>query len=312
MGKAFLKLALCAAALLPGAALADQGPEKVSFYFAGHEDDWQLFMNPSAFHDVGNPKAKTVFIHMTAGDVGLGLGNGGRRHPLYLARENGADTAIRFMADATGVPAAKTTQVKDFNGHRLTRQAYRNTVSYYLRLPDGGPDGTGYPSTGKQSLQQLATAKVELVSAIDQSATYHGWGDLVGTIRAIVDFERERAPQVQINVPELDAAINPNDHPDHLATAQAALDAARTLPCARRVHYVDYASSRMPENLDGQQRDMESAVFAVTLAGILALDHQVFWHKYDKAFVGRNYFRVEEGRGTCSRPTLELTASAKR
>jgi hypothetical protein len=78
------------------------------------------------------------------------------------------------------------------------------------------------------------------------------------------------------------------------------------------VHYVDYASSRLPENLDGQQRDMESAVFAVTLAGILALDHQVFWHKYDKAFVGRNYFRVEEGRGTCNRPTLELTASAKR
>ena len=37
--------------LLSGAALADSGekPDKVSFYFAAHEDDWQLFMNPSAF-----------------------------------------------------------------------------------------------------------------------------------------------------------------------------------------------------------------------------------------------------------------------
>jgi hypothetical protein len=26
--------------------------DKVSFYFAAHENDWQLFMNPSAFEDV--------------------------------------------------------------------------------------------------------------------------------------------------------------------------------------------------------------------------------------------------------------------
>ena len=30
---------------------------------------------------------------------------------------------------------------------------------------------------------------------------------------------------------------------------------------------------RLPQNLDAQQRDMESSVFAVTLAGVQALDH---------------------------------------
>jgi hypothetical protein len=82
-------------------------PDKVSFYFAAHEDDWQLFMNPSAFQDVINGAAKTVFVHMTAGDAGLGIGRGGRKHPFYLARENGAETAIRFMADADGIPAER-------------------------------------------------------------------------------------------------------------------------------------------------------------------------------------------------------------
>ena len=53
-----------------GQALAADKPDKVSFYFAAHEDDWQLFMNPSAFEDVLKGAAKTVFVHVTAGDAG--------------------------------------------------------------------------------------------------------------------------------------------------------------------------------------------------------------------------------------------------
>ena len=79
----------------------------MSFYFAAHEDDWQLFMNPSAFQDVINGAAKTVFVHLTAGDAGLGIDLGGRKHPFYLARENGAEAAIRFMADADAVPGER-------------------------------------------------------------------------------------------------------------------------------------------------------------------------------------------------------------
>ena len=82
-------------------------------------------------------------------------------------------------------------------------------------------------------------------------------------------------------------------------TAKAALEAVKDITCVRRVYYVDYASSRLPENLDAQQRDMESSVFAVTLAGVLAFDHRTSWHHYDKSFVGRNYFRVEEATARC-------------
>jgi hypothetical protein len=177
--------------------------------------------------------------------------------------------------------------------------SYRNTVAYFLRLPDGHGSGAGFASTGNQSMERLAARRIETLTAIDDSTVYRGWGDLVATLRALIDHERASAPVVQLNVAELDANINPGDHSDHRMTAQAALEAAGDLACARRLHYVDYASARLPENLDAQQRDMESSVLAVTASGILQLDHGSIWRQYYHAWLGRNYFRVEEGAGRC-------------
>jgi hypothetical protein len=292
-------------------ALADETkrPDKVSFYFAAHEDDWQLFMNPSAFQDVIGAAAKTVFVHLTAGDAGLGVGMGGRKHPFYLARENGAEAAIRFMADANTVPAERVAAPMSFNGHAIYRVSYRNTVSYFLRAPDGNASGAGYAETGFQSLKRLATGENNILRAVDGSAAYEGWEDLVATLRAIIAYERGGARLIQVNVAETDKRINPQDHTDHLMTAKAALDAVKETSCVRKVYYVDYASSRLPQNLDAQQRDMESSVFAVTLAGIQAMDHSTSWHHYDHSFVGRNYFRVQEPGGHCD---AAVTAMATR
>jgi hypothetical protein len=303
---------LAAAALSAAPAYAGEGarPDKVSFYFAAHEDDWQLFMNPSAFEDVISGAVKTVFVHVTAGDAGLGMGRGGRKHPFYLARENGAEIAIRFMADADDSPADKTAAHMVFRGHQIYRVQYRHTVSYFLRLPDGHASGSGYYETGFQSLKRLATGESSRIAAIDGSTAYHGWSDLVATLRAIIDHERGGAELVQINVAELDQRINPGDHSDHLMTARAGVDAAKGISCLRRVYYVAYASSRLPENLNAQQRDRESSVFAVTLAGVLALDHRASWHHYDRSFVGRNYFRTEE-EGRCAVLRNDISAARR-
>jgi hypothetical protein len=145
--------------------------------------------------------------------------------------------------------------------------------------------------------------------AVDGSAAYEGWEDLVATLRAIIAYERGGARLIQVNVAETDKRINPQDHTDHLMTAKAALDAVKETSCVRKVYYVDYASSRLPQNLDAQQRDMESSVFAVTLAGIQAMDHSTSWHHYDHSFVGRNYFRVQEPGGHCE---AAVTAMATR
>lgn len=282
----------------PGLA-ADGRPEKVSVYFAAHEDDWQLFMNPTAFQDVINGAAKTVFVHVTAGDAGLGTGRGGRTHPYYLARENGAQAAVRFMSDTEQGPGSPSASTMPVNGHPIYRVSYRNTVSYFLRVPDGSPSGAGYSQTGFQSLKRLAEGANETLSPIDGATAYRGWADLVATLRSMLRYERGRATLLQINVAETDPRINPGDHSDHLMTAKAALDAAKDLPCVRRAYYVDYASAKLPENLEPRQRDMESSVFAVTLAGVMAFDHGTAWNHYDKSYVGRNYFRVEEPAGRC-------------
>src|SRR5262249_45887339 len=204
-------------AVMQSAAVADPLlPDKVSFYFAAHEDDWQLFMNPSAFVDVADARTKAVFVHMTAGDAGLGLGTGGRKHPYYLARENGAESAIRFMVDAGNLPETAEVSRIAINGHLIRRVGYRNTAAYFLRLPDGHPTGSGYAETGTQSLKLLAEGKIKAITAIDHSTTYQGWADLVATVRELLDLERERAPQLQLNVADQDPAINPGDHSDHL------------------------------------------------------------------------------------------------
>jgi hypothetical protein len=285
----------------------DSQPARVSFYFAAHEDDWQLFMNPQAFDDVADAGTKTVFIHSTAGDAGLGVGTGGRRFPYYLARESGAEAAIRFMADAGRLPVDRAAAPIWINAHRIYRVAYRNTVAYFLRVPDGNPSGTGYPETGGQSLQRLATGLISTLGAIDGSTVYHGWTDFVSTVRAILDRERGDAASIALNLPEPDPRLNPNDHSDHLMTAKAALDAAKGLACARRIYYVDYAKSHLPENLTAKDRDLESSVLAVTAAGIEALDHPSIWEPYRRGYLGRDYFRVEEGSGRCGSREFPIT-----
>jgi hypothetical protein len=290
---------------------AQQKPQKVSFYFAAHEDDWQLFMNPTAFRDVADRHTKVVFVHTTAGDAGLGVGTGGRGRPYYLARENGALAAIRFMADGDDYPAKAQRSHVNLSGHDIVRVSYRNTVAYFLRAPDGNAQGDGYDHTGHQSLRRLAEGKQNLLTAVDGSTTYRGWSDLVATLRVLIDSERADAPIVQLDVAERDQKTNPGDHSDHQMTAKAALDAAQGLACARRLHFIDYASEKLPENLSPHDRDLTSAVFAVTAANIRAFDHLSYWDHYDQAYVGRDYFRVEEGSGSCKPPAAPLQAAVE-
>src|SRR5512134_1479094 len=94
-------LSLCGCAGLP----PETPPQpSVSIFVVAHPDDWQLFMNPDAFHAMDEPHEKAVFVHVSAGDAGKGVG--GEPTPYYLAREEGALRAIRFMANAANVSAA--------------------------------------------------------------------------------------------------------------------------------------------------------------------------------------------------------------
>lgn len=267
-------------------------PKRVAFYFSPHEDDWQLFMMPAAYRDVADDGVRCVFVHLTAGDAGLGLGNGGRKHPYYLAREHGAAAAIRFMAHGGGGhPVEPAVDAPVYAGRAIRRISYRNTVAYFPRLPDGNPDGTGYEATGYQSLKRLEEGAIATMRAVDGSARYADWSDLTATLRALIIGESEGLVP-DLHVPDLDAALNPGDHADHRATAKAVLDAAKGLP-ARIVHHMGYAAAQRPENLTAADRDLKCAVYAVTVAGLLGLDHAASWRHYNELFAGRDYWREE-------------------
>lgn len=273
----------------------------VAFYFGAHEDDWQLFMNPNAYHDVQRDSSKVVFVYLTAGDAGAGLGNAGRSHPYYLARENGARLSVKFMADANHEPAIPVASAALIAGHPILRWTYRNTVSYFLRLPDGNPEGTGYETTGFQSLKRLHDRAIEIMTAIDSSTAYHGWDDLRATLRALIDKERGSAPNVWVNIADTDLQKNVGDHSGHQHTAKAVLEAVADLPCISKGLFLDYVTETMPENMSAAEREIEAATFGALVVGLTALDHWSPWDTLHRSWLSRHYFRTEPGTGSCSK-----------
>ena len=191
----------------PAAAGESPRPDKVSFYFAAHEDDWQLFMDPSAFQDVINGAAKTVFIYTTAGDAGLGTA--------------GAAVSIHSIRRGKRCPNGRP-----FHGRCRRHSGQRPWPTSDVQRPSDLPPelsqhcepiscacrtatirtGDGYYAHWLPIAEALADGKIDELSAIDGSTAYHGWDDLISTLRKIIDFERGRASAVQLNVAETDAA----------------------------------------------------------------------------------------------------------
>lgn len=214
--------------------------DAVAFYVTAHEDDWELFRGEVAYDDVNSAVNKIVFIHTTAGDAG-------RKDGWWEAREQGAVSAVR---SALGSEPLTTQDVQSFNGHPLQRYVCGNAVIYFMRLPDGTPEGTGYESTGYQSLSQLRDSS-KPITAVDGSTTYTDWADFCRTLSAVVDFECQDVAEDHpwINASDYSSINNPGDHADHKATA----DAVRTFASPRfnRAWFLTYCISALEPNLSG-------------------------------------------------------------
>ena len=273
--------------------------QKVAFYFGAHQDDWQLFMNPNAYYDVRNNSAKVVFVYLTAGDAGAGIGNGGGTQPYYLARENGAKLSVKFMVDSGRTTLSPVTTSASYAGHPVTKWVYGNTVSYFLRLPDGNVGGIGYATTGQQSLKRLRDKNSPMLMAVDSSTSYQSWEDLKTTLKALIDHERGNAPDVWVHCTDTDTTKNVGDHEDHLHTAKAVMDAVAGMNCINKIHYLDYVTSKMPENITPAERDIEAATFGVLTAGLTELGHRSSWDALHRSWLGRQYFRIERSTGSC-------------
>jgi hypothetical protein len=244
--------------------------QQVNFSVQAHQDDWQLFMSSAVTADIKAGK-KIVCITLTAGDGGDGTASGfGTPIPYFLARENGSVYSSKFAADMDyktpfAIPTATRVNIL---GHSIIKYVYQNTVNYFLRLPDGAPLGDGSPTTGSVSLQKLKTGVISNIAAIDGFTIYNSWTDLVNTIRSIVNIERGSQSQVWMYTPSLNPLNNPNDHSDHIYSAQAAQEAVNDWAWVGIKEFADYYSASQPPNLIASDHEDASAVFGMCEWGL--------------------------------------------
>ena len=278
-----------------------QQPRPTAFYVVAHPDDWQLFMNPSAWDDARSPTPNTrvVFIYLTAGDAGLGTTSEGRPEPYYIAREEGALRATRFIVDAADFGEEDQWEEVWINGKELPRYVYKNTASYFFRLPDGNFNGQGFPLTGNQSLQKLHQGTLSTLSSIDDTLSFQGWEDLTQTLVELARFEVEDSRTVSINIVDPRPAFNWIDHSDHRHTGIAVLDAIKPFPCIKKKLFVSYITALLPRNLNSKFLIVEAAVWGVTTSGLSDFGHRNTFDALHEHWLGRNYFSVIPGFGSC-------------
>lgn len=274
------------------ASQAAVAPVATTFYFSAHPDDYALFMYP--YRDVILPDARVVFVFMTAGDGGFGAGPSGASY--YLARENGAQRGVRFMADAENeaVAAPSTTRVT-VNGHSIVRTAYKNTVTYFLRLPDGNGDGLGFAGTGNASLARLRNRQISTLRAVDGSTTYTSWADLVSTLTTIVRTQAVGTQNVWLNTHDPNTSANPGDHSDHWTTGFAAAAIQPALPCVNMAYHTGYATSGLV-NMDIADIANKTGTFANYASGMAERSYPGrAFDDLHKSWIGALVYRIVGG-----------------
>ncbi len=288
---------------VPRGTAAKPAATTVSIFVVAHPDDWQLFMNPDAFHAMDAPNEKAVFVHVSAGDAGKGLG--GEPTPYYLAREEGALRAIRFMANAVdanrALGADTRPEAAERAGHKVARHRYANAVAYFMRLHDGlmlvGNDYQEHPL----SLKRLRAGATAGTKAIDDSARYAGWNDFVATLEAVVTSEVSPGAAVNLHIAELDEKRNPGDHNDHRAVAFAMEEIIARLPCASVTRHDEYSTRDRRPNVTGTDLMIDAGTWAATASGLSDLHAGSTWEPGHNAWVGRDYGRTQPPRRECTK-----------
>ena len=283
--------------LLPALTWAKSAPV---FYICAHPDDCFLFMSPNLYDDIAKDAQKVVIVYLTSGDAGLASHTDDATIPYPAVRERASLDATAWISDGGKEPtgAKQETAMVTVHGHSIDRVSYANTVSYFLRLPDGNMDGGGFARYGFQSMRKLHMGELKSVTPIDGQTAYEGWPDMVGVLAGILSRETESDANVTVHIAEPNIAINDHDHSDHTTGARGFLDAMAYLNdkhssanrCYHLYKHIDYSIAEKPANLEGVALQNKSGSFAVlTATQRHFLDH----HNWDAAhlpYLTRNYY----------------------
>jgi hypothetical protein len=213
----------------------------LALYLATHPDDALIFRGDQLYADSHLAGAHIVHVTVSAGDAG-------RTDGWWQQREAGTIAALGAALGPDGSTGATTVAV---NGHPITRYGCGEVTAYCLRLPDGGLDNAGFPATGNTTLGKLEAGAIPSLRAVDGSTTYTSWTDLCATLRALCAHERQASGTVApwINASDPNRTLNPGDHPDHYAVADAITTFAAT-DGYQRAWWVSYDVRNREANLN--------------------------------------------------------------
>lgn len=278
-----------------------------SFYVAPHPDDIELFMGMNAWHDITALSGTVVFIVLTAGDAGYGtdFAHDGDPLPYYRAREQGHERAVRLWVGLNRLSVAATARSTiSLAGGRFTleRLSIGEAVRiYFLRLPDGSPDGDGYPRDGNESLKKVLTGQIASISSIDHTLSF-SLRELETVLRDIVAAESVGSAEVWVNIQDESWTESPIDHSDHKATANIVLDALKQTRfyCVNIARYATYVNSIRPRNMSASDADIHLGTWGALNGGITDGGPVNTWDFLHLSWIGKEYYREQLSNMPCA------------
>ncbi|KAF1930310.1 uncharacterized protein M421DRAFT_58929, partial [Didymella exigua CBS 183.55] len=229
-----------------------------TIYFAAHPADTLLYQNPDLFHDLYVYKCVTTVI-FTSGDRGI-VGN------MSRTLEHGLEAAYSWtngLAIDNQTWSANTVQIGRNNVTVSRPQDVYNVQIIYLRLPGGGPVGSGYARNKGESLRKLYTGDIKAVTTTDGRATY--------TLKCLQDFLAAiliesgatdvRVLDYKTGIP--DEEDEREDHADHVVSARLVVDVMKHMNSTAKLRgYAASFARRFDANLNETGLDFKRKVAA--------------------------------------------------
>ena len=179
-------------------------------------------------------------IYITAGDDGMPAS-------YWMERENGPKAAYSLMA---GTANSWTQTDAGVPGHPIplyTLSGKPNISLVCMRLPDGNLNGSGFPSTGNESLQQLWQGTISTIETVDGASSY----TLTSLLTTLASLMRSFQP-AQIYTQDFVGTYGDGDHSDHYTTAYLTQAAALQYTTAHTVAgYEGYGTDGRAINVSG-------------------------------------------------------------
>lgn len=217
-----------------------------------HQDDWQLFMGDVVARRV-QAGGRVVFIYLTAGDDG-------RDSVYWAARERGALASARVAVGVAVTDSAtdRCSIVRALD-HAIRKCTIANTESYFFRLPDGHRNGIGFARHSYESLRKLRRKRITSISAVDASASYNSWADVMSTVGVLIgESSADRIVTVHTSDPSI--VVNPHDHFDHRMAGLLVYD-SRKQNRWNVAYYTGYALAARAANRSGDQARQKTSLF---------------------------------------------------